>query len=75
MNFRGGTQTQMPEEPGCPPLAGAEVLVALRGPSAGEGGGNIALVLLNYLLNRRTAGRGRRVSSATCEFTHTLFTQ
>jgi len=46
MNFRGcrdKTQTQMREEtrrrPIVLPLRGAEVLVAVRGPSPGEGGG------------------------------------
>ena len=46
MNFRGcrdKTQTQTPQEtqrrPVVLPLRGAEVLVAVRGPSPGEGGG------------------------------------
>ena len=45
MNFRGRDKTRPPTQeetqrrPAARPLGGAEVLVAVRGPSPGEGGG------------------------------------
>ena len=55
MNFRGRektpekTQKEMRRRPIVRPLGGAEVLVAVRGPSPGEGGGKKGkLIMQDY---------------------------